>query len=244
VVCNALANAEQVRQFVGATSPPIDAIYNPLDAVGIQRRFPQRDRSQWLDSAPLVTAHGRLGHQKGWDVLLRAFERVLAEVPEARLRIVGEGPERGELERLAAELGLQGHCELPGFSSDPIAAIEEGDVYVLPSRWEGLPNSLLEAIGAGLPAVAADCPTGPLEILGRDGEFGLLVGVEAVDELANALLRLLGDAALRVRLAAGARRRALDFTLEKNVMAYRPILSQLVGTTVEDPPGVEKQCAE
>ena len=77
------------------------------------------------------------------------------------------------------------------------------DVFVLPSRFEGFPNALLEAMAAGLPAVAADCANGPREII-RDEQNGLLVGTENVDALARALSRLIGDAGLRRRLGGEA----------------------------------------
>jgi glycosyltransferase involved in cell wall biosynthesis len=228
VVCNAERNARAVETFMGRSEPPVRTIYNPLRAEEYQAQFPERDRSGLQGDHPLIMAHGRLHPQKGWDTLMRAFAKARQSVPDARLRIIGEGPERAYLEGVAQEVGIADCCELPGFSRDYIEAIAECDVYVLPSRFEGLPNSLLEAISIGLPAIACNCPTGPDEILGTDEEHGILVPVDDVDAMAKQLVRLLGDGALRNRLASSARRRAMDFTIDHNVAGYAEIFQDLI----------------
>ena len=126
-------------------------------------------------------------------------------------------------------LGLTDAVELPGFSADPLAAIEDGDVYVLPSRFEGLPNALLEAIAVGLPAIAADCPTGPAEILSAEAGAGLLFPVDDLEALVSHLRGLLGDGGRRAALAAGARRRALDFAPAVATDAYAAIFRRILG---------------
>lgn len=234
VVCNAKANAELMRLFigrpaVGAAARPIATVYNPLEAASIQARFPARDRRNFLSAeGPLVVGHGRLHLQKGWDTLIRAVAILRADWPGIRLRIVGEGEERRPMQDLADGLGLGAAFELPGFSPDPLAAVEAGDVYVLPSRFEGLPNSLLEAIALGMPSIAADCPTGPAEILTPPGEVGLLFAVDDLAGLVTHLRSLLSDGDRRVRLAERARRRALDFSLRASLDAYSKILRSVL----------------
>ncbi|MEM9173604.1 MAG: glycosyltransferase [Myxococcota bacterium] len=228
VVCNARANEATVRAFVGGEGPPVSTIYNPLDALGIQARFPERDRTSWIDeSSPVIVTHGRMDQKKGFDTLLRAFALVLERCPQARLRIVGDGPERERLFSLARELEVFERCDFPGFLSDPIAAIEDGDVYVLPSRWEGLPNALLEAIAAGLPSIATRCPTGPDEIL-EDGRVGRLVAVDAVAEMSEAISEILRNASLRVDLSKRSRRRALDFSLDRAVSEFALLFERVL----------------
>jgi len=227
VIANAEANSEQIREFVGKPELRVDTIYNPLDAVGIQARFPARDRTSFLDpGGPLITTHGRLDPQKGFDILLEAFARVREKIP-ARPRIVGEGDERRALEAQAERLGIVDDLELPGFTADPLPLIEEGDVYVLPSRFEGLPNALLEGIAAGLPCIAADCISGPSEIIGTEGDDGLLIPVEDVEALTEALLTVLRDDARRQSLANAARRRAHDFSFDENTRRYCQIFAEL-----------------
>ncbi len=233
VVANAARSAARTVEFIGRPSPPVHTIYNALPAEEIQERHPVRDRSGLQGTAPLIAGHGRLDRQKGWDLLIRAMVLVRERIPDARLLIVGEGGERDALEALAGELGISEACDLPGWDPDPLNRIAECDVYALPSRFEGLPNSLLEAVALGLPAVAADCDTGPDEIVGRDGEYGLLVGVDEVEALAIAILRILRDASLRVHLAQAARQRALDFTLERNVQAYARLFAEVLGRVPE-----------
>ena len=183
VVCNAQGNERAVIRFTGLGPARVSPIYNPQAVSEIQERFPARDRSSLRDpQAPLLATHARMSEQKGLDTLLRAFSRVKETHSGARLRIVGDGPERASLEDLANELGILESCEFPGFLSDPLAAIEEADLYVLSSRWEGLPNSLLEAIGVGLPVVSTRCPTGPDEIL-LDGEEELVRRFRIVERL-------------------------------------------------------------
>lgn len=154
---------------------------------------------------PLVVGVGRLSHQKGFDVLLRAHAAVVASGRPHRLLLVGEGPDRASLERLAAELGVADSLHLPGFVDDPLPLLAAADLFCLPSRWEGFGQSLAEALLLAVPAVAADCVSGPRLLL-AGGEHGDLVPVDDVAALANAVSRHL-DAPERLR-AAAARGRA------------------------------------
>jgi glycosyltransferase involved in cell wall biosynthesis len=155
-----------------------------------------------LPDMPRVLAVGRHVAQKGFDLLIEAWPKVASELPEARLRIVGDGALRAEAEKLARARGVAGSVEF----ALPIAQIEceyrEAAVFVLPSRYEGMPLALLEAQAMGLPCVAFDCPTGPAEIL--TSETGILVPLGDTATLAQALLRLLRDRALRERMALAA----------------------------------------
>jgi glycosyltransferase involved in cell wall biosynthesis len=149
-----------------------------------------------------VLAVGRHVAQKGFDLLLAAWPEVLRAHPQARLRVVGDGPLRAQAQRQAAQLGVAGSIDW----CDPTPRIEheyrQAAVFVLPSRYEGMPLALLEAQALGVPAVAFDCPTGPSEILGAD--TGVLVPAFDTAALAQALIRLLADRALRERMAHAA----------------------------------------
>lgn len=149
---------------------------------------------------PLLLAVGRLVPVKGFDTLLRAFALVRRERP-ARLVILGEGKERANLERLAAELGLgAGELSLPGYEPNPFRWMARAAALVSSSRWEGMPGVLIEAMAVGCPVVATDCPGGSAEILGQ-GALGRLVPVDDAPALAAAILATLavppGPAALR-----------------------------------------------
>jgi len=111
-----------------------------------------------------VLAVGRLHEQKGFDMLLQAWQGVEQRYPEWTLRIVGEGERREALERQIAQLGLT-HVELPGRASDMVEEYAKASVFVLSSRYEGMPLALIEAMWCGVACVAFDCPHGPAELL-------------------------------------------------------------------------------
>jgi glycosyltransferase involved in cell wall biosynthesis len=147
-----------------------------------------------------VLAVGRHVAQKGFDLLLNAWAEVARVLPEARLRVVGDGPLRAAHEAQARALGLDVAW------LDPTRDIErlyrEAAVFVLASRYEGMPLALLEAQALGVPSVSFDCPTGPSEILTTD--TGRLVPAGDVPALARALTELLQSIDLRERMARAA----------------------------------------
>lgn len=162
-----------------------------------------------LPAQPVVLAVGRHVAQKGFDLLLRAWVEVVRRLPEAQLRIVGDGPLRTEHEALAAQLGVAGSIDWLAPTPQIERLYREAAVFVLSSRYEGMPLALLEAQALGVPAVAFDCPTGPAEIL--SAETGRLVPAGDTSALAAGLVELLSSAALRADMgrAAIARSRAV-----------------------------------
>ncbi len=119
-----------------------------------------------------IVSFGRLHVQKGFDFLLQAFAQVKRTRPRARLLLIGEGPEDARLREIAAELGLlcggvadDADVILTGVRPNPVRYARLGRAFVLPSRYEGLPNALIEAIAAGVPVLASDCRWGPRSIL-------------------------------------------------------------------------------
>jgi glycosyltransferase involved in cell wall biosynthesis len=172
-----------------------------------------------------VMSVGSLVHYKGHDTLLRAFAIAHRTSPEWRLTIVGEGPERGNLERLAQQLGVASHVVLPGFAEDVDELLAESSIFALPSRFEGFPNALVEAMAMGTAAIATDCDFGPRDII-SDGEDGLLVAVDEVDALAAALDRLMGDLPLRERLADRAVQVRARFSVDAVVAQWRAVVNE------------------
>ena len=178
-------------------------------------------------AAPIALAVGRHVAQKGFDLLLAAWAIVQARLPEARLRIVGEGQLRLEHERLAGSLGLASSVEW----IDPTSEIERlyrgAAVFALPSRYEGMPLALLEAQALGVPAVAFDCPTGPAEIL--TPETGRLVPAGDTGALAEALIALLAasvDERAAMGRAAIARSQAL-FSPQRHVQRWTALINEV-----------------
>lgn len=152
----------------------------------------------------MLLALGRLSREKGFDLLIQAFARIAPAHPDWSLTILGEGSERQPLEALVTALGLLGRVSLPGSVADPRTHLAAAHAFALPSRYEGFPNALLEAMACGLPVAAFDCQSGPAEIITHERD-GLLVPAGDVAHLAAALDRLAGSAAERARLGQHAR---------------------------------------
>jgi GalNAc-alpha-(1->4)-GalNAc-alpha-(1->3)-diNAcBac-PP-undecaprenol alpha-1,4-N-acetyl-D-galactosaminyltransferase len=150
-----------------------------------------------------ITGVGRLDPQKGFDLLLRAFAAVAASHPSWGLRIVGDGKARAALTDQARALGLADRVELTGRVDNVFPLLAAADLFVLSSRFEGFPNVLGEAMAAGLPVIAFDCPSGPSAMI-RHGIDGLLIPVEDVSGLAAAIDRLIANPAERAARAARA----------------------------------------
>jgi glycosyltransferase involved in cell wall biosynthesis len=150
-----------------------------------------------------VLAIGRFSQEKGHDVLIRAFARVAARLPEWQLKIVGEGPAHAHLSTLAAKLGIQNRVTLAPVTKDVLGEYLQADIFVLPSRFEGFPNTLIEAMQSGCAVIAADCPVAPREIL-SDGKNGLLFRNEDDEHLAELLSVLMHDPDRRSALGEGA----------------------------------------
>ena len=151
----------------------------------------------------------RLQYPKGIDILLHAWKRMLSE-PDAwratirpRLQIAGTGDLEGQLKWMASELGIAESVEFLGSRTDVIPLLQQSWGFVLPSRWEGMPNALLEAMGCGIPSIATRV-SGSEDIL-QDGVNGLLVDPEQPAQLALALHRLLADTPLALKLAEEGR---------------------------------------
>jgi glycosyltransferase involved in cell wall biosynthesis len=160
---------------------------------------------------PLILSVARLVEKKGLDTLVEACGRLAAEGVAFRCEVIGEGPQRRMLETLAGRAGIDGHIALPGMKDQQavIAAYRAATVFVLPCRrtatgdQDGLPVSIAEAMWAGVPVVTT--PTSGIPELVVHGETGLLVPAGDPGALADAIVRLLNDPALRARLAGNAR---------------------------------------
>lgn len=212
--------ADDLADFAGLSRDRIHVVHNPVFDSSLDEQAGQPAPHPWIrdGSVPVILAVGRLHPQKGYDTLLHAFARVRQKMP-CRLIILGDGPERDALLKLAKELRLADAVSLPGFSENPFAFMSQADAFVLSSRWEGFPNVLVEAMACGAPVVSTDCPSGPREIL-SGGRYGDLVPVDNVEELADALTRTLQS---RVDTVA-ARTRARTFSIAAATARYLDVL--------------------
>ena len=215
--------ATDLLRFARLPESAVEFIYNPFDLELIQQRAAERFGHPWfeLGQPPVVLAIGRLNQAKDYPMLIRAFARLRAERRALRLMILGEGELRPMLESLIAECGLGANeVQLPGFVANPFAYLSRCAVFVLSSRYEGLPGALIEAMACGVPVVSTDCPSGPREIL-EGGRWGTLVPIGDVDAMTKAIASVLSQH--RHQLPS-VTTRAADFESGKAVDAYLNVL--------------------
>lgn len=205
----------------------IHVIYNMIDMeliTGLCNAEPEHHF--FREKAPVVLGIGRIVPQKAFDILLRAFKLVIQKM-DARLIILGEGAERDMCEKLAEGLGISGKVSFAGFRRNPYAFLSRADVFVLSSRFEGMPTVLMEALACGASVVSTDCKSGPREIL-LDGRCGLLVPVGDEHALSEGILKVLRDDKLRRDISGAGRERALDFSIDKIFRQYESAIYEVV----------------
>jgi glycosyltransferase involved in cell wall biosynthesis len=227
------SNATIVRELTAAGVPAerISRIPNGVEADRI------RAKASYRPSDPTVITYvGRLHQQKGVDTLLRAFGRLAVReaAVHVRLDVVGDGPLRGQLKALADELGIADRVRFLGSSDRVPDLLEASDVFVLPSRAEGLSNALLEAMASGLPCVVSNVP-GNVDVI-TDGDDGLLFTVDDPDALAETLTRVVRSPALREALGRSARRTVeTTYALEHVAHRYADLYAALCRTPYDEP---------
>ena len=216
-------DARRYRDLLGAATR-VQSIPNAV-AVSTSPRSPGRGSAR----QSVVAAGGRLVRQKGFDLLLEAWAQVADRHPTWLLRIYGDGPLETELAARSAAPDLAGRVQLMGFTPDLPQVLHRSEVFVLSSRFEGMPMVLLEAMAAGSAVVAFDCPTGPRQLIRHEHE-GLLVPPNSVDDLAAAIQRVLADQVLRVDLGRNARQRARHFDPTALARRWDALLNNLTTT--------------
>jgi len=176
-------------------------IPNPVDP-GPSRTSSDKNRDE--DGAGhVIVGMGRLVEQKGFDLLIDAFSRVVDRHSGWSLKILGDGPLREQLQAQTRKMNLEGRVEFAGAVADPFPVLLAADLFVFSSRFEGFGNALCEAMACGVPAISFDCPSGPSDIV-RHGVDGVLVAAEDVTALSAAMDRLMSDGKERSKLAARA----------------------------------------
>jgi glycosyltransferase involved in cell wall biosynthesis len=216
---------------------PIESIqtsYNYFDVAKIDRLadVPLPGALGKQDNQFLVVAAGRLHPAKGYDLLIEAARIVIKEMGHARLAvwILGEGELRADLERQIRERDLEPQVRLLGFQDNPLRFLRAADLYCLCSRYEGMPNALVEALLCGTPVIAADCQSGPREIL-QEGKLGRLVPVENPRALADAIAEAIVEPARGKSLIPLAREQMMEnFSLEAGISRTTEILMRAIET--------------
>lgn len=186
------AMAQDLRQR--APKATIQVIPNPIDVDGIIEKSREPVEHAWFADdreTPVIVTATRLSSVKDLPTLLTAFRRVL-EQRQARLVILGEGPQLESLNALAAKLDMSDAVDFPGFDTNPFRYMARADAYALTSITEGFGNAVVEAMACGTTVVSTDCPYGPPEIL-DNGTFGYLAPVGDAEQVAQQLLKALDN---------------------------------------------------
>lgn len=225
IISQSKGMSRDIIAFMEADIRKVHLVHNPTITPSIFKQAQQPAHHIWFDQkdTPIILAGGRLKPQKDFATLIHAFVKVKRQISDARLVILGEGPQRQELENLVVQLGIAKSVELVGFQKNPYAFIAMADVFVLSSQYEGLPNILIEALALGKEIVATDCDSGPAEIL-KYGKYGKLVPTDDPDQMADAILD-----ALEEPFACSRRLESIeDFNQDSQVEKYISIFSRLL----------------
>jgi len=185
-----------------------DLLYKYIRGKGIILPNPIKAHATWSNprqyDEKAVIAVGRLDNQKNYPLLIRAFSALGDNFPDWRLEIYGDGPARTELQSEIDGLSLNGRIALAGFADDVHAVMHEASVFVMSSKYEGMPNALMEALCAGCACVTTDFDGGAARVLINDGENGLVTPNDDLESMINALRRLMGSEELRRTLGQNA----------------------------------------
>jgi len=199
VICNSEYMRKDLLECFSIRKAKTQVIPNPVDMVKVGEEI-GKGSNPYGNGKKNVVSVGRLHYQKGFDLLIRAFERAARRDLRLHLTLVGDGPERERLKRLTDRLGAAARVTFAGHQDNPFPYMHHADLFVSSSRWEGSPNGVLESLACGTPVLAFNCPGGTAEIL-REGENGWLVQegdwqglgckmTEAIDGKQNLKIRL------------------------------------------------------
>lgn len=221
-----IACSEEIKHKIQtisySSSKKAVCIYNPY-AFDKIKRLGEENVEDVDFSLPTIVSHGRLEQVKNYVSLIRAFSVAKKEVADLQLIIIGEGAERKNLEEEIDRLKLKESAKLIGFRENPFKYIAKSKIFVLTSKFEGFPNALVEGM-IFLPVISVDCRTGPREIIGKNGENGILIKDYDDVAIAKAILGLLKDNEMYDKYRQLAQKRALEFSGE----AYRKNLCTIL----------------
>lgn len=202
-------------------------IYHPLIPGNVTELAKEEPLVPPPSDCPVIIGAGRLVEEKDFATLLRAFAIVRSR-RSAELILLGDGPLRGDLERLAGELGIAGNVRFAGMVDNVYAYFSRSSVFVLSSKREAFGNVLIEALACGTPCIATRCASGgPQEIL-ADGEYGSLVEIRDVEGMAAAISRTLDLSASGLCRTNNLVDRSLEFTVARSASQYSSLLGGLL----------------
>jgi len=192
VICPTEAMAQDLAAVAGIDEKLIAVLPNPLDGKHIEAALGAQSR--WNSPGPNLLAIGRLSREKGFDLLIEAMKSIAQQFPAVRLTILGTGPEEAPLKARCRELELDRFVAFAGYEKLPYSYYPGTTLFVLPSRHEGMPNALLEAVSAGLPVVATPASGGIVELLHNRPQAWLAPGISSA-ALSATVVQALGQIA-------------------------------------------------
>ncbi len=172
-----------------------------------------------------IISVGRLEYQKGYDILIEVWNIISKEYPDWILEIYGEGPERENLQNKVNKLGLGKSFLLKGAVKNIQDKYLESSIYVMSSRFEGMPMVLLEAMSFGLPVVSFTCPCGPKDII-KNNEDGFLVDLENIEKMAEKIKKLIVDEEKRILFGKNAQKNIQRFSKNKIMKDWKKLFSE------------------
>lgn len=217
--------ANSISEQTAVDRSDISVLHNPIEVETVRERSLEPVENQWIedDTIEVVLFVGRVEAQKDLETWLHTFERVHRRDPMVRAVIAGQGSRREELRTLAHQLDIGEAVSIPGYVENPYRYMAKASVFLLSSRYEGLPTVLIESLACGCPVVATDCPSGPNEIL-DGGVYGRLAPVGDDEALADAVTATIKDPIPSRKL----RDRADDFAPESVFDDYERFISEHV----------------
>jgi len=185
IICPANAIKKDLQINFGIRPDKMITIYNPVLAEEIRSHL-QPDHPDKHSSVYKIVSAGTLEHRKGFDLLINAMSKIVKENHKVHLTLLGDGPEKENLRNQINSLNLSGNVRLEGYQKNPFIYFSKADLFVLSSRYEGLPNAVLESLACGTPVVAFNCPGGIDEIIVNESQ-GALVPENDVQALSKAI---------------------------------------------------------
>ncbi|MDR2175934.1 MAG: glycosyltransferase [Synergistaceae bacterium] len=223
-VCVSRGVADEMRTLGLLPEEKIHVVYNPVVTDELLTQAETPPNHPWFGGGapPVVLGAGRLGDQKDFATLIRAFALAARERKDLRLLILGEGRQRPALEKLIRGLGLADRASLPGYAVNPYSCMKRAALFVLTSRFEGFGNVVAEALACGCNVVSTDCRSGPSEIL-DGGKYGRLARVGDPEDVARQILAALADPLPSALL----RERASFFSESRAVEGWRTVFERI-----------------
>jgi len=224
IFTNSLGSKRSLIKDFSIKAEDIKVIYNPIDLEKIQilSQKPLEAEYQKLFEHPIIINVARLTEQKGQEYLIRAFSQVMKQIPNIKLLVLGQGELEEYLKQLVKSLKLEKDILFLGWQKNPFKFLAKSKLFVLSSLWEGLPNTLIEAMACYLPVISFDCDSGPREIINNDN--GILIHLKDEIALKDSIIKVLKNDSLRQELSLKARKRAEDFSIENIINQYEELI--------------------